>query len=52
MDMYTDPVLELLHNAEFGTVEATFKWNTPNDITDMTEHEVRCCLEHYAAWSE
>ena len=52
VDMYTDPVLELLHNAEFGTVEATFKWNTPNDITDMTEHEVRCCLEHYAAWSE
>ena len=51
-DMYTDPVLELLYNAVSGSVEATFKWNTPNDIVDMTLHEARACLEHYAAWSE
>ena len=51
-DMYTDPVLELLYNAVSGSVEAIFKWNTPNDIVDMTLHEARACLEHYAAWSE
>ena len=51
-DMWTDPVLELFHNAEFGSVEARFKWRTPDAIVDMTAHEARCCLEHYLAWSE
>ena len=51
-DMWTDPVLELFHNAEFGSVEARFKWRTPDAIVDMTVHDARCCLEHYAAWSE
>ena len=50
-DMWTDPVLELFHNAEFS-VEARFKWRTPDAIVDMTAHEARCCLEHYLAWSE
>ena len=50
-DMWTDPVLELFHNAEFS-VEARFKWRTPDAIVDMTVHDARCCLEHYAAWSE
>jgi len=51
-DMWTDPVLELLHNAGSGSVEARFKWKTPDAIVDMTAHEARCCLEHYVAWSE
>ena len=51
-DMWTDPVLELLHNAESGSVEARFTWKTPNDIVDMTAHDARACLEHYVAWSD
>ena len=51
-DMWTDPVLDLLHNAGSGSVEARFKWKTPDNIVDMTAHEARCCLEHYVAWSE
>ena len=52
VDMYTDPVLELLHDDGSGSVEATFKWNTATDIEYMTAHEARACLEHYAAWSD
>ena len=52
VDMYTDPVLELLHDDGSGSVEATFKWSTATDIEYMTAHEARACLEHYAAWSE
>ena len=51
-DMWTDPVLELLHNAGSGSVEARFTWKTPNDIVDMTAHDARACLEHYVAWSD
>ncbi len=51
-DMWTDPVLGLLHNAGSGSVEARFKWSLPETRQDMTEHEARACLEHYAAWSE
>ena len=51
-DMWTDPVLELLHNAGAGSVEARFTWKTPNDIVDMTAHDARACLEHYVAWSD
>ena len=50
--MWTDPVLELLHNAGSGSVEARFTWKTPNDIVDMTAHDARACLEHYVAWSD
>ena len=51
-DMWTDPVLELLHNAGAGSVEARFTWKTPNDIVDMTALDARACLEHYVAWSD
>ena len=49
--MYTDPVLELDAMGP-STVEAIFKWISPNDSEDMTVHDARCCLEHYLAWSE
>ena len=50
-DMYTDPVFELDAMGP-SVVEAIFKWISPHDSEDMTEHDARCCLEHYAAWSE
>ena len=50
-EMYTDPVLELDAMGP-STVEAIFKWISPNDSEDMTVHDARCCLEHYLAWSE
>ena len=51
VDMYTDPVV-VLHYTGPCTVEARFKWSFPNHGEVMTVHEARCCLEHYAAWSE
>ena len=51
VDMYTDPVV-VLHYTGPCTVEARFKWSFPNHSEVMTEHEARCCLEHYADWSE
>ena len=50
-DMYTDPVVELDAMGP-SVVEAIFKWISPHDSEDMTEHDARCCLEHYAAWSD
>ena len=50
-DMYTDPVFELDAMGP-SVVEAIFKWTSPHDSEDMTEHDARCCLEHYAAWSD
>ena len=50
-DMYTDPVFELDAMGP-SVVEAIFKWISPHDSEDMTEHDARCCLEHYAAWSD
>ena len=50
-DMYTDPVLELDPMGP-SVVEAIFKWISPHDSEDMTVHDARCCLEHYAAWSD
>ena len=50
-DMYTDPVFELDAMGP-SVVEAIFKWISPHDSEDMTVHDARCCLEHYAAWSE
>ena len=50
-EMYTDPVLELDAMGP-STVEAIFKWISPNDSEDMTVHDARCCLEHYLTWSE
>ena len=49
-DMYTDPVLEL-DSMGPSAVEAIFKWISPHDSEDMSQHDARCCLEHYAAWS-
>ena len=50
-DMYTDPVLEL-DSMGPSAVEAIFKWVSPHDSEDMSQHDARCCLEHYAAWSD
>ena len=50
-DMYTDPVFELDPMGP-SVVEAVFKWISPHDSEDMTVHDARCCLEHYAAWSD
>ena len=50
-DMYTDPVFELDAMGP-SVVEAIFKWISPHDSEDMTEHDARACLEHYAAWSD
>ena len=50
-DMYTDPVLEL-DSMGPSAVEAIFKWISPHDSEDMSQHDARCCLEHYAAWSD
>ena len=59
VDMYTDPHLELENMGPSAsgaaTVEATFRWQLgpmPLDDDFMTERDARCCLEHYAAWSE
>ena len=51
MELWTDPCFALNYTGPC-TVEGRFRWNTINDSEDMTEHEARCCLEHYAAWSE
>ena len=54
VDMYTDPQLELDMMGP-SAVRATFRWQlgpTPIEEDFMTEQEARCCLEHYAAWSD
>ena len=51
MELWTDPCFALNYTGPC-TVEGRFRWNTINDSEDMTEHDARCCLEHYAAWSE
>ena len=51
MELWTDPCFALNYTGPC-TVEGRFKWHTINDSDPMTEQEARCCLEHYAAWSE
>ena len=59
VDMYTDPQLKLSDELDMTTrrrwIRATFRWQlgpTPIEEDFMTEQEARCCLEHYAAWSD
>ena len=51
VELWTDPCFALNYTGP-RTVEGRFKWHTINDSDPMTENEARCCLEHYAAWSE
>ena len=51
MELWTDPCFALNYTGPC-TVEGRFRWNTINDSDPMTEFEARCCLEHYAAWSD
>ena len=57
--MWEDPFFEFIWRPDVddnagrpSIAEARFKWHTINDSEDMTVHDARCCLEHYAAWSE